>query len=170
MIPPGRARIDWEVELAVVIGKKASRVSREDAPDYVFGYTLLLDISDRGPRNRSNARFDTDWFAAKSRDGFAPVGPVIVPAEFVPDPNNLALKLWVNGDLKQDSNTSYMIHDVWDLIAFTTSVQTLEPGDIIATGTPEGVGAGRNPPEFLRSGDTIVAEIEGITRIQTPVR
>ncbi len=169
-IPPGRDRIDWEVELAVVIGRKATRVSREDAPGHVFGYTLLLDISDRGPGNRQNPRFDTDWFAGKSRDGFAPIGPFIVPVEFVPDPNNLNLKLWVNGELKQDSNSSYMINDVWDLIAFITSVQTLEPGDIIATGTPSGVGAGREPPEFLESGDTIVAEIEGISRIETPVR
>ena len=169
MIPPGRHQIDWEVELAVVMGKKATRVSGESALDFVFGYTLLLDISDRGPKNRKDPRFNVDWFSSKSRDGFAPVGPLIVPAEFVADPNDLDLRLSVNGELMQDSNTSYMVHNVQSLIAYITSIQTLEPGDMIATGTPAGVGAGRQPPVFLKPGDVITAEIEKICEIRTPI-
>ena len=168
-LPPGRDQIDWEVELAVVIGKQARNVSRNDAFDYIFGYSLMLDISDRGDRGRTTPLYGTDWFSAKSNDTFAPLGPYLVPAEFVDDPQNLGIRLDVNGVNKQDHNTSYMVHDIPRLVEYITSIQTLEPGDIIATGTPPGVGAGREPREFLRSGDVITAEIEGICSITIAV-
>lgn len=169
-LPPGREQIDWEVELAVVIGRKTSRVPPAEALDHVFGYTVILDISDRQNRGRNNPQFDTDWFAQKSRDGFAPMGPFIVPAEFVPDPDDLDLRLLVNGEVMQEANSGQMIHDVQALIAYISTIQTLWPGDVIATGTPPGVGAGRQPPRFLKSGDVIEAEIDGISAIRTPVQ
>ena len=169
VLPEGRDRIDWEVELAVVIGSKAKNVPLQEARNYIFGYTLMLDISDRGGRQRNDPQFNADWFSAKSQDRFAPLGPYIVPAEFVQDPQALNLKLAVNGEVMQDYNTRFMVHGVYDLVSYISSIQTLEPGDIISTGTPPGVGAGRQPPRFLKSGDVIRAEIEGICTIRTPV-
>lgn len=169
VLPPGRERIDWEVELAVVIGRQATRVPAGEALDFAFGYTLMLDISDRGGRDRKDAQFDVDWFSGKSRDGFAPLGPWVVPAEFVGDPSELSLRLAVNGEVMQAASSSQMIHDVAGLIAYISSIQTLYPGDVIATGTPPGVGAGRQPPRFLQPGDVIEAEIEGISSMKVQV-
>jgi len=170
LIPEGREKIDWEIELAVIMGKKAKNVRKENAGNYIFGYGLILDISDRGGQTRQSPLFNADWFSGKSRDTFAPMGAYIVPAEFLPNHNNLNLKLAVNGKEMQNSNTSYMMRNVESLVQFITSVQSLEPGDIIASGTPEGVGNARKPPVYLKSGDVITAEIEGICSIRTPVK
>ena len=150
VLPPGRDSIDWEIELAVVIGRETSRVSAEEALDSVFGYTLILDISDRGGRDRDDPQFNADWFAGKSRDGFAPLGPWIVPAEFVQDPDNLSLRLAVNGEVMQEATSAQMIHNVAGLIAYISSIQTLYPGDVIATGTPPASALECNRPVFLK--------------------
>ena len=152
------------------MGKKAKNVRKEQAGNYIFGYGLMLDISDRGGQTRQSALFNADWFVGKSRDTFAPMGAYIVPAEFLPKHNELNLKLAVNGKEMQNSNTSFMMRNVESLVQFITSIQSLEPGDIIATGTPEGVGNARKPPVYLKSGDVITAEIEGIGSIRTPVK
>lgn len=169
-IPEGREKIDWEIEMAAIIGKRAKNVRKEDAGNYIFGYGLILDISDRAAQVRQSPLFNADWFNGKSRDGFAPMGPYIVPAEFLPDHNALNLRLEVNGQVMQNSNTSYMMRNVESLVQFITSIQTLEPGDIIATGTPEGVGNARKPPIYLKSGDVITADIEKICSIRTPLK
>ena len=168
-LPKGRTMIDWELELAAIIGKKARNVTRECAKDYIWGYGLILDISDRQMLGRDNAFFNVDWFNAKTRDGFAPMGPFIVPAEFVPNHANLHMELSVNEKVMQDYSTKYMNHNVEELVDFITSIQTLEAGDVIATGTPPGVGKGRKPPVFLEAGDVIRAEIEDICSITTPI-
>lgn len=170
VIPEGRERIDWEVEQAIIIGHKAKNVRRDQADNYIFGYGVILDISDRGSQPRKSPLFNVDWFAGKSRDTFAPMAAYIVPAEFLKNHGELRLKLAVNGQVMQDSNTSNMVHNVEDLVAYISSIQTLEPADIIASGTPEGVGNGRKPPIFLKHGDVITAEIEGIGAIRTPVK
>lgn len=170
IIPEGRDRIDWEIELAVIIRKRAKNVRKEQAGDYIFGYGLILDMSDRGGMPRKNPLFNADWFTTKSRDRFAPMAAYIVPGEFLKNHGKLNLKLSVNGQVMQDFNTEHMVHNVEDLVQFISSIQTLEPGDVIATGTPPGVGSGRNPPIFLKRGDMITAEIEGIGSIRTPVQ
>jgi acylpyruvate hydrolase len=170
VIPEGREKVDWEIELAAIIGKKAKNIRKEDAGNYIFGYGLILDISDRAAQVRQSPLFNADWFNGKSRDGFGPMGPYVVPAEFLPNHNSLNLQLEVNGKVMQQSNTSYMMRNVESLVQFITSIQTLEPGDIIATGTPEGVGNARKPPIYLKSGDVITAEIEGICSIRTPFK
>src|SRR6266702_8576163 len=132
-------QLDWEVELAVIIGKTATRITTEKAMDHVFGYSVMIDISARDNRRAGQ------WIFSKGMDTFAPFGPSIVTTDEIPDPHDLRLWLTKNGVMKQDSNTKYMIFDIPVLIADISSGMTLEPGDIIATGTPEGVGAGRHP-------------------------
>ncbi|QKS01175.1 fumarylacetoacetate hydrolase family protein [Sphingomonas sp. CL5.1] len=156
-------QLDWEVELAAVIGTKAKGVSRDSALSHVFGYTVLIDMSARDCRRAGQ------WIYSKGQDSFAPMGPVIVTADEIPDPQTLDLWLTVNGVEKQRSNTAYMLFKVDELIADISKGITLEPGDIIATGTPAGVGAGRNPQEWLWPGDTIVAGIDGIGVLRHPV-
>ena len=170
VIPEGRDKIDWEVELAAIIGKKATNVKAAQAEDYLWGFGLFLDISDRGGVTRKSPLFNADWFSGKSRDGFAPMGAYIVPKEFLKNYQSIGLKLAVNDQVMQESNTSFMVHNVKELVQFITSIQSLEAGDIIATGTPEGVGNGRKPPLFLKRGDVITAEIEGVGSIRTPVK
>lgn len=169
-IPVGREKIDWEIELAIVMGKKTKNVTKADAGNYVFGYGLILDISDRGGLTRQTPLFNADWFAGKSRDTFAPMGAYIVPAEFMTDHNSLNLELAVNGQEMQKSNTSYMMRNVESIVSFISSIHSLEPGDIIASGTPEGVGNARKPPVYLKSGDVITASIQGVGSIRTPVK
>jgi 2-keto-4-pentenoate hydratase/2-oxohepta-3-ene-1,7-dioic acid hydratase in catechol pathway len=169
VIPEGREMIDWELELAAIIGKRATRISRDDAADYIWGYGLILDMSDRQMLTRSNAFFNVDWFNAKSRDGFAPMGPYIVSAGFLPNHADLHMELRVNDQVMQDYSTKYMAHNVEELVEFITSIHTLEPGDIIATGTPPGVGKGRKPPIFLKPGDVITAQIEDVCSTTTPI-
>ena len=157
-------KVDYEAELAVVIGKRAYRVSEEDAYDYVAGYTCLNDVSARDLQ-----RGDKQWVRGKSLDTFAPMGPVLVTADELPDPHGLAIRCWVNGELRQESNTDQLIHTVPKLIAFCSHAFTLEPGDIITTGTPGGVGVYSEPPVFLKPGDEIVVGIESIGRLQNRV-
>jgi 2-keto-4-pentenoate hydratase/2-oxohepta-3-ene-1,7-dioic acid hydratase in catechol pathway len=164
VLPRGRDRIDWECELGVVIGRPAKYVTATRAADHIFGYTILLDMSDRGGRpGETEPR--SDWFVGKGHDTFAPMGPYIVPKEFFTDPMKVSQRLTVNGKVMQDSNSSDMIHTIYELIEYGSSVMTLFPGDVIAAGSPAGTGMSRSVrPEqvFLKPGDRIVATIEGI--------
>ncbi|MEO8721961.1 MAG: fumarylacetoacetate hydrolase family protein [Sphingobium sp.] len=156
-------QLDWEVELAAIIGTTAKGVSREDALHYVFGYTVCIDMSARDCRRAGQ------WIYSKGQDSYCPLGPVIVTADEIPDPQTLNLWLTVNGVEKQRSNTAFMLFKVDELIADISKGITLEPGDIIATGTPAGVGAGRQPQEWVWPGDVIVATVEGIGTLRHPV-
>lgn len=150
-------RLDWEVELAVVLGRGGRFVPPAEAMDHVFGYTVVNDLSAR-ERQKQHGQF----FLGKSMDGSCPMGPWITTADAVPNPHDLTLRTRVNGTLKQDSSTARMLFSVPDIIARLSEVMTLLPGDIIATGTPAGVGFARNPPEYLSPGDVVECEIEGI--------
>lgn len=156
-------QMDWEVELAAVIGRRASGVSVTNALSHVFGYSVMIDISARDCRRAGQ------WIYSKGQDSYGPFGPCIVTADEIPDPQCLDLWLTVNGVVKQMSNTRHMLFKVNELIADISAGITLEPGDIIATGTPEGVGAGRNPQEWLVPGDVVEAFVEGIGQIRHPV-
>lgn len=158
------SQLDWEVELAVVIGKKGKYVPKADAMDYVFGYTVINDISAR------DCRREGQWIVSKGQDTFAPMGPILVTKDEIENPHNLNLSLKVNGIEKQNSNTKFLLFDINDLIEDLSIVFTLEPGDIIATGTPAGVGAGRNPQEWLHDGDVVEATVEGIGTIVNTVK
>jgi 2-keto-4-pentenoate hydratase/2-oxohepta-3-ene-1,7-dioic acid hydratase in catechol pathway len=166
-LPVGRTQIDWECELGVVIGRTASRVPLEQANDHIFGYTIENDVSDRG--GRGDERYGSDWLIAKSHDTFAPMGPFIVPKEFVSDPRNLVVRYTLNGQLMQDATTALMIHDVFEQVAYASNILTLGPGDVLATGSPAGVGSARNPPIFFRAGDLSVCTYEGIGTLTNPV-
>ena len=156
-------QLDWEVELAVIIGTTAHRVRRQDALRHVFGYSVMIDISARDCRRAGQ------WIYSKGQDTFAPFGPCIITADEIPDPQTLDLWLTVNGVEKQRSNTSHMLFKVDELIADLCQGITLEPGDIIASGTPAGVGAGRTPQEWLWPGDVVVATVEGIGSLRHSV-
>ncbi len=167
LLPVGRDRVDSECELGAVIGRRASRVPLAQANDYIFGYTIELDVSDRG--GRGDERYGSDWLITKSHDTFGPLGPFIVPKEFVPDPRNLDVRYDINGALFQEANTSLMIHDVFEQVAYASNILTLQPGDVIATGSPAGVGSARNPPVFLRPGDLSVCTYEGVGTLTNPI-
>lgn len=162
---------DWEAELAVVIGKQARDVKAEDAMQYIFGYTIINDLSERKYNaeieHRDKREFDPffDWLMGKWFDGSAPLGPELVTADEVANPSNLELRLWLNDELMQGSNTRNMIFHIPETIAALTAVMTLEPGDVIAMGTPEGVGFARG--RSLRAGDHLRAEIEGLGHLDT---
>ncbi len=156
-------QLDWEVELAAIIGTTAKHVERNAALAHVFGYSVIIDMSARDCRRAGQ------WIYSKGQDTYAPMGPCIVTADEIPDPQMLDLALWVNGVEKQRSNTAFMLFKVDELIADISQGITLEPGDIIATGTPAGVGAGRNPQEWLWPGDVIEAEVQDIGRLRHPV-
>ena len=155
--PALTSSVDYEAELAVVFGKTARRVSEDEALDYVAGYMNANDVS-----ARELQRGDGQWVRAKSLDTFCPLGPSLVTADEVPDPQALNIKSVLNGQVMQESNTKEMIFSVRYLIAFASRAFTLLPGDILITGTPHGVGAGRTPPVFLKDGDTITIEVEGL--------
>ncbi|QKW07247.1 fumarylacetoacetate hydrolase family protein [Streptomyces sp. NA04227] len=157
------AQLDWECELAVVIGKTARRVSAEDALSYVFGYSVVNDISARDQRRGGQ------WFFSKGQDSYAPLGPAVRTADELPDPHVLGLTLRVNGEVKQKGSTRHMLFRVPELIADISSGMTLEPGDVIATGSPAGVGASFTPQQFLRPGDVVEASIESIGTLRNPV-
>ncbi|MCX4960859.1 fumarylacetoacetate hydrolase family protein [Streptomyces virginiae] len=156
-------QLDWECELAVVIGRPAFRVSEEEAYDHIFGFSIVNDISARDQRRSGQ------WFFSKGQDSYAPFGPVVVTRDEIRDPMALDLSLRVNGVTKQKSNTRHMLFPIARLIADISSGMTLEPGDVIATGSPSGVGAGMVPPEYLRPGDTVEATVEGIGTLTNPV-
>jgi 2-keto-4-pentenoate hydratase/2-oxohepta-3-ene-1,7-dioic acid hydratase in catechol pathway len=156
-------QLDWEVELAVIIGRTCRRVGASEALKHVFGYSVLIDISARDCRRAGQ------WIYSKGQDSYAPFGPCIVTADEIGDPHTLDLWLSVNGVIKQKSNTRYMLFKIPHLIADISAGITLEPGDIIATGTPSGVGAGRKPQEWLWPGDVIEAEVQDIWRLRHPV-
>lgn len=171
-LDPITKQLDWEVELAVVIGSTARRVSEANALEHVFGYATSNDISARslelGPeREGPEASAFFDWLAGKWLDGSAPLGPYIVSADEIDDPNNLALTLRVNDEVWQNGNTSEMIHSVRELVAYSSRLMTLQAGDIILTGTPAGVGA--TTGDFLSPGDVMVADVEGLGALRTPV-
>jgi 2-keto-4-pentenoate hydratase/2-oxohepta-3-ene-1,7-dioic acid hydratase in catechol pathway len=169
VIPPGRNRIDWEGEFAVVIGRPAKSLTIDNALEHVFGFTIVYDVSDRAAQIPDEGRYERNWFAGKSMDGAAPMGPYIVPKEFLPNYDHLRITTRVNGEVMQDSNTSFLIHDVPRLLRYATRTMTLWPGDVIATGTPEGVGNGRNPPVYLQPGDVVSIEVQGIGTLVTPI-
>ncbi|MBS8263015.1 FAA hydrolase family protein [Mesobacillus boroniphilus] len=157
-------QLDYEGELAVVIGKKGKAIKREDALDYVFGYTIVNDVTARDLQAKHK-----QFFIGKSLDTTCPMGPWIVHKTTIENPNNLDIKTTVNGEVRQDSNTGNFIFPVEEVISVLSQGMTLEPGDIIATGTPAGVGKGFKPPRFLSSGDTIEITVEGIGTLRNRV-
>lgn len=167
LMPPETKKLDWEVELAVVIGRRTRRISVARALSCVAGYSIVNDVSARDLNVRSDYPFKFDWFQGKCHDTFAPFGPVMVPAWLVKDPNALGLRLTVSGKVMQDDTTANMIWNVREQIAYLSTIVTLEPGDVIATGTPAGVGMGRGV--YLKPGDVMVAEVEGIGALVNPV-
>lgn len=167
--------VGWEVELAVVIGRGGRNISRQDALSHVFGYTILNDVSERKLNsrleNRRKREFDVffDWLGGKWFDGFAPCGPWIVTADEIPDPHALGLKLSLNGEVRQHANTSAMLFDIPEQIEYISSITRLEPGDLIATGTPVGAGLGTGD-KVLRDGDEVVCEIDCIGTLRSRVK
>ena len=157
ILPSVSKKIDWEIELGVVIGKSCKDVSEDDALDYVAGYTIINDVTARDLQKQ-----DVQWLRAKSIDTFCPMGPCIVTTDELKDGSGLAMSTKVNGELKQDSNTSNLLFAVPQIISYLSKSFTLDPGDVISTGTPSGVGFARSPPEYLTSGDEVELFIEGI--------
>ena len=167
-LPVGRTDIDWECELGVVIGRRASRVPAASAKDYIFGYTLENDVSDRG--GRGDTRFaGSDWLIGKSHDTFAPMGPFIVPKEFVSNPQALGIKVILNGKVFQEGTSADMIHNIYEQVQYASNIMTLRPGDVVATGTPPGVGSAKTPPVFFKAGDSLSCTYEGIGTLVNPV-
>ena len=173
VLPHGRDRIDWEVELSTVIGRAARYVPATKAQDYVFGYMVMIDISDRGGRPPGGFGGGTDWFVMKGQDTFAPMGPWIVPKEFYGNPmEKLRQTLSVSGQKMQDATAGDMIHSVWEVIEYASSVVSLYPGDVVNAGTSGGTGMGtvvRGSQAYLKPGDEIVATIDGIGTLTIPV-
>ena len=164
VLPLGSTEVDYEAELAVVIGRRAVQVSEDEAYDHVFGYTNLNDVSAR------DFQFaDGQWQRGKSCDTFAPMGTFIATKEAIPDPHHLAIRFRLNGKTLQDSNTDQLIFSIPELVSFLSQSVTLEPGDVIATGTPPGVGFARKPPIYLQDGDRMEVEIEGLGILENPV-
>jgi 2,4-diketo-3-deoxy-L-fuconate hydrolase len=164
-------RVDWEAELAIVIGRRGHQLTTGQALDHVAGYTIMNDISARGRHARREPLappFAYDWLGAKGLDTFSPMGPGLTPTWSVPDPQDLRIRFWLNGELKQDGTTSEMIFPVAELVAAASRVMTLEPGDVIATGTPAGVGVARG--ESVVAGNQLTVEIPPLGRITNPVR
>ena len=164
VIPSGVTQTDWEAEFAGVIGKKAVRVSEADALNYVSGYTCMNDVTDREAQGK-----DGQWVRSKSYDTFGPIGPRIVPASEIGDPHNLKIEARLNGKTVQSSNTSKLIFRIPFLISYISARITLEPGDVITTGTPHGVGVASKPPVFMKAGDVIEVEIEKIGILRNKV-
>ncbi|MEV6927587.1 fumarylacetoacetate hydrolase family protein [Dactylosporangium sp. NPDC051485] len=164
VIPAGVEKVDYEAELALVIGREGRDIAADDALDYVAGYTCFNDIS-----SRADQALDGQWTRGKSYDTFAPVGPRLVPASELPDPQNLEILCRLDGEVVQRSNTRNMIFSLREIIAAASRATTLLPGDLIATGTPGGVGMSFTPPRWLTPGSTIEVEIEGIGTLSTPI-
>src|SRR5688572_1727176 len=166
-LPPGRKQVDWECELGVIVGRPATRVPVSQAANFIFGYTVENDVSDRG--GRGDARYGSDWVVSKNHDTFAPLGPFITPKEFVPDPQKLKIRFVLNGQVMQEADTTFMIHTVYEQIAYASNIMSLRPGDVIATGTPAGVGSARVPPVYFKPGDRSECTYEGIGTLTNPV-
>jgi 2-keto-4-pentenoate hydratase/2-oxohepta-3-ene-1,7-dioic acid hydratase in catechol pathway len=162
VIPRGRVQIDWECEFAVVVGRKAKNVSVKDAADYVFGYSIEFDVSDRGGRGDRKMGGGPDWLVQKNHDTFAPIGPYIVPKEFMPQPTNTRHYFTLNGEIKQDSNTSRMEYNLWEMLSYASNMMTLSPGDMLSLGSPPGTNIERENPRWMKAGDTGVCIVEGI--------
>ncbi|HRI78603.1 MAG TPA: fumarylacetoacetate hydrolase family protein, partial [Cyclobacteriaceae bacterium] len=158
IIPKNSVKTDWEVELAIVIGRKASYVSEDSAHAYIAGYTIINDYSERAFQLEGTGQ----WTKGKSADTFAPLGPYLITRKGIGDPQKLKLWLTVNGDTLQNSNTSDMIYKIPFLVSYVSHYMTLLPGDVIATGTPSGVGMGLKPPRFLKPGDVVELGIENL--------
>ncbi|MFW9800593.1 MAG: fumarylacetoacetate hydrolase family protein [Candidatus Thorarchaeota archaeon] len=163
-IPKVTKKLDWEVELGVVIGETCKEVSEEKAIEYVAGYTIVNDLSARDLQ-----RSDAQWIRGKSLDGLCPMGPCIVTTDELGEASNLTLQTRVNGVLKQDSSTSHLLHNVPQIVSYLSQSFTLEPGDVITTGTPSGVGFARDPPEYLQDGDEMELYIEGIGHLRNRI-
>jgi 2-keto-4-pentenoate hydratase/2-oxohepta-3-ene-1,7-dioic acid hydratase in catechol pathway len=162
VIPRGRTQIDWECEFAVVVGKPAHYVSTAAAKDYNFVYSIEFDVSDRGGRGDRKMGGGPDWLVQKNHDTFAPLGPYIVPKEFVPNPTNTRHYFTLNGEIKQDSNTSRMDYNLWEMLSYASSIMTLNPGDMLSLGSPAGTNIERENPRWMRAGDVGVCVVEGI--------
>jgi 2-keto-4-pentenoate hydratase/2-oxohepta-3-ene-1,7-dioic acid hydratase in catechol pathway len=158
------SQVDWEAELVVVIGRAGKHIGESSAWQHVAGYTVMNDVSARDLQ-----RGDGQWTRAKSLDTFAPLAAELVSADEIRDPHDLAIRCWVNDALMQDSSTGNMIHTIPKLVAHLSQGFTLEPGDLIATGTPAGVGAHRDPPVFLRAGDVVRCQVDGVATLENPV-
>ncbi len=165
ILPPNSSKVDYEAELAVVIGKGGRGISEERAIEHIAGYTILNDVSARDMQSQ-----DKQWFRGKSCDTFAPCGPWIVTRDEVPDPHALAISLTLNRETMQDANTGDMIFKIPYLISYLSQSLTWDPGDILSTGTPAGIGAGRTPPVFLKPGDTVSITVEQVGTLTNPVR
>ena len=165
VVPPEAEKIDYEAELAVVIGRRASRVAAADALGHVAGYTCANDVS-----SRSLQFLSAQWLLGKAIDTFLPLGPYLVTADEVPDPQALGIRCLVNDELLQDSNTGEMVFGVAELISYASRTITLEPGDLLVTGTPSGVGMAADPPRYLRPGDRMRIEIDGLGQLDNTVR
>ncbi len=163
-VPRASHVLDYEGELAFVIGRRCRHVSRDDAPDCIAGYLVVNDVSVRDWQLRTPT-----WTMGKSFDTHGPIGPWIATSDELPDPHQLRLRTWVNDELRQDSNTKELIFDCFDLVEHFSTAFTLEPGDVVATGTPAGVGIGMKPPRLLQAGDVVRVEIEGIGELRNPV-
>jgi 2-keto-4-pentenoate hydratase/2-oxohepta-3-ene-1,7-dioic acid hydratase in catechol pathway len=165
VLPAISQEVDYEAELGVVIGRQAHQVAVDDALEFVSGYLCVNDVSARDVQMG-----DRQWTRGKSFDTFCPIGPRLVPAEELGDPQALGIRCLVNGEALQDASTADMVFPVAELIAFVSEAITLEPGDLIATGTPPGVGFARTPPVFLKDGDEVTVEIDGLGSLTNPVR
>jgi 2-keto-4-pentenoate hydratase/2-oxohepta-3-ene-1,7-dioic acid hydratase in catechol pathway len=165
LVPPEADEIDYEAELAVVIGRRASRVAVADALDHVAGYACANDVSSRSLQFRTG-----QWLTGKAIDTFLPLGPYLVTADEVPDPQALGIRCLVNDEPRQDSSTSEMVFGVAELVSYTSRTLTLEPGDLLVTGTPAGVGMAADPPRYLRAGDSMRVEIDGLGELENTVR
>lgn len=164
-LPPGAEKLDYEVELGVVIGRRAKRVSKEESMDFIQGYLVLCDYSERSWQKERGGQFNK----GKSHDGFCPAGPEVIPVNQIADPQKLRIWSKVNGGIRQDSSTSDMVFNVRELVSYISKFMTLLPGDVIATGTPGGVGAGMKPPQFLKVGDVVEMGVEGVGEIHQEI-
>ncbi|XP_006609262.1 fumarylacetoacetate hydrolase domain-containing protein 2A isoform X1 [Apis dorsata] len=167
MLPPISDKVDWEAELAIIIGKKCKALNNNEGEDYIFGYTVAQDITARDWQK--SKRNGGQFLLGKAMDTFCPLGPAVVTKEAISDINNLTVKTWVNGNIKQDGNTSELIFKPHEIVAYISQFMTLLPGDVILTGTPSGVGFTRKPPEYLQRGDVLETEIQGLGRLRNKV-
>lgn len=167
LLPSGSKEVDYEVELAFIMARRGRHIPKAQALDHVAGYTIFHDVSARDYQLRKPGG---QWMTGKTFDTFAPMGPALVTKEEIPDPHVLDIRCTVGGEVLQSSNTKHLIFSVQDVVAYCSHIFTLEPGDVIATGTPGGVGFARKPPRFLKEGDVAVLEIQGIGALRNPVR